>query len=145
VLKESSTDRDVTSASFEPHTRLATWSFPVTDNLVCGSWLGNHKYRDCSVWSLVPDWRVMIPPPRRFVTVFTRPHHRRCISYRIYMHFSVALGLAQGPIQWVPGSLSPGIKRPWREADHSPPSVAEIKNAWSYTYTPQYVFMFPRE
>jgi hypothetical protein len=27
-----------------------------------------------------------------------------------------------------------------READNSPPSVAEIKNVWSYTSTPQYVF-----
>jgi hypothetical protein len=35
----------------------------------------------------------------------------------------------------------PGIKRPRREADHSPPSSAEDKNAWSYTSTPQYVFM----
>jgi hypothetical protein len=28
-----------------------------------------------------------------------------------------------------------------READHSPPSSAEVKNAWSYTSTPQYAFM----
>jgi hypothetical protein len=35
----------------------------------------------------------------------------------------------------------PGGKRPWREADYSPPSSAEVKNAWSYTSTPQYVFM----
>jgi hypothetical protein len=27
------------------------------------------------------------------------------------------------------------------EAHYSTPSSAEIKNAWSYTYTPQYVFM----
>jgi hypothetical protein len=26
----------------------------------------------------------------------------------------------------------PGIKQPGREADHSPPSSAEVKNAWSY-------------
>jgi hypothetical protein len=35
----------------------------------------------------------------------------------------------------------PGVKRLVREADHSPPSSAEIKNEWSYTSTPQYVFM----
>jgi hypothetical protein len=29
-----------------------------------------------------------------------------------------------------------GVKRPGREADHSPPSSAEDKNAWSYTTTP---------
>jgi hypothetical protein len=34
----------------------------------------------------------------------------------------------------------PGVKRPGREADHSPPYSAEVKNAWSYTSTPQYVF-----
>ena len=25
-----------------------------------------------------------------------------------------------------------GVKRPGREADHSPPSSAEVKNEWSY-------------
>jgi hypothetical protein len=30
---------------------------------------------------------------------------------------------AQFPIQWVQGALSPGVKRPGREADHSPPLV----------------------
>jgi hypothetical protein len=36
--------------------------------------------------------------------------------------------------------LSLGVKRPGREADHSPPSSAEV-SAWSCTCTPQYVFM----
>jgi hypothetical protein len=40
------------------------------------------------------------------------------------------------PIQWVPGTLSLGVKRPGREADQSPPSSAEVKNAWSYISTP---------
>jgi hypothetical protein len=52
-----------------------------------------------------------------------------------------ALGPTQPPLQWVPGALSVGVKRPGREADHSPPSSAEVKNAWSYTSAPQYVFM----
>jgi hypothetical protein len=38
-----------------------------------------------------------------------------------------ALGPTQPPIQFVPGALSLGVKRPGREADHSPPSSAEIK------------------
>jgi hypothetical protein len=42
----------------------------------------------------------------------------------------------QTPTQWVPGTLSLGVKQPGREADHSPPSSAEVKNAWSYTSTP---------
>jgi hypothetical protein len=33
------------------------------------------------------------------------------------------------PIQWVPGAVSLGVKRPEREADHSPPSTAKIKKS----------------
>jgi hypothetical protein len=42
----------------------------------------------------------------------------------------------QPPIQWVPGVLSLGVKRPVREDDHFPPSSAEVKNEWRYTSTP---------
>jgi hypothetical protein len=52
-----------------------------------------------------------------------------------------ALAPTQPPIQWVRGALSLGVKRPGREADHSPPSSAEVRNAWNYTFTPQYAFM----
>jgi hypothetical protein len=52
-----------------------------------------------------------------------------------------ALGPTQPPLQWIPGALSLGVKRPGREADHSPPSSFEVNDAWSYTSTPQYVFM----
>jgi hypothetical protein len=38
-----------------------------------------------------------------------------------------ALGSTQPPIQWVPGALSLGVKRPRREADHSPPSSVDVK------------------
>jgi hypothetical protein len=38
------------------------------------------------------------------------------------------LGPTQPPIQWVPWALSLGVKRPGREADHSPPSSVEVKN-----------------
>jgi len=34
----------------------------------------------------------------------------------------------QPPVQWVAGVLNPGVKRAGREADHSPPSSAEVKN-----------------
>jgi hypothetical protein len=44
-----------------------------------------------------------------------------------------ALGPTQPPIQWVPGALSLGVKRPGREADHSPPSSVEIKE-WMELY-----------
>jgi hypothetical protein len=35
----------------------------------------------------------------------------------------------------------PEGKAAGREADYSNPPSAEVKNAWSYTSTPQYVFM----
>jgi hypothetical protein len=44
-----------------------------------------------------------------------------------------ALGPTQPPIQCVPGALSLGVKQQGREADHSPPSGAEVKIVWSYT------------
>jgi len=51
------------------------------------------------------------------------------------------LNSSQPPIQWVQGALSLGVKRPEREPDHSLPFSAKLKNAWSYTSTPQYAFM----
>jgi hypothetical protein len=51
-----------------------------------------------------------------------------------------ALGSTRPPIKWVPG-LFPGVKRQGREADHSPPTSAEVKKMWIYTSTPLYVFM----
>jgi hypothetical protein len=34
------------------------------------------------------------------------------------------------PIQWVPGALSPGVKRQGLEADHSHPTRAKVKKMW---------------
>jgi hypothetical protein len=39
----------------------------------------------------------------------------------------MSLGHTQPRIQWVPGALSLEVMRPGREADHSPPSNAEVK------------------
>jgi hypothetical protein len=48
-----------------------------------------------------------------------------------------ALGPTQPPIQWVPGALSLVVKRPGSEADHSPPSSAEVKKSVElYLYSP---------
>jgi hypothetical protein len=38
---------------------------------------------------------------------------------------TITLGIK---IQWIPRTITLGIKRPGREADHSPPSSAEVKN-----------------
>jgi hypothetical protein len=35
--------------------------------------------------------------------------------------------MLEPPIQWVPGALSLGVKRPGLEAHHSSPSSAEVK------------------
>jgi len=48
--------------------------------------------------------------------------------------FTTVSRKALGPAQ--PGVLSLEVKRLGREADHSPPSSAEGKNAWSYTTDP---------
>jgi hypothetical protein len=37
--------------------------------------------------------------------------------------------------KWVAGAFSLGVKWPGHEADHSPPSTAEVKNTWSYNLT----------
>jgi len=51
------------------------------------------------------------------------------------------LGRTQPLIKCVPGAPSPGVNRPKREAEHSPPSIGDVRNTWSYTSTPPYVFM----
>jgi hypothetical protein len=38
------------------------------------------------------------------------------------------------------GDLTRGVKRPGREAEHSPPCSTEVKNAWGYTSTPPHAF-----
>jgi hypothetical protein len=48
----------------------------------------------------------------------------------------LALGSTQPHIQWVLG-----VKRPGREADHSPPASTKVKKIYVYTSTPSYAFM----
>jgi hypothetical protein len=51
------------------------------------------------------------------------------------------LEFTQPPIEWVPGALSPRVKRPGHEADHSLPASTQVKKIWIYTSTPPYAFM----
>jgi hypothetical protein len=55
----------------------------------------------------------------------------------------VSMGVVRDPASYPMSTRdsSLGVKRPGREADHSLPSSAEVKNAWSCTSTRQYVFM----
>jgi hypothetical protein len=46
----------------------------------------------------------------------------------------------QSPVQLLRGALSLGVKRPGREAHHSIPSSAEVKE-FVELYLPQYAFM----
>jgi hypothetical protein len=59
------------------------------------------------------------------------------------LHHRVQNGSGAHPASYPVGirGCFPGVKRPGREADHSPPSTAEVKNECRYTFTPQYVFM----
>jgi len=51
-----------------------------------------------------------------------------------------ALGTTQPPLQWVTGALSLGVKQPWRDADQSHPSSAEVMRGATHPL-PHYVFM----
>jgi len=51
------------------------------------------------------------------------------------------LGPTQLPIQWVPGALTAGVKRPGIAADHSPPSRAEVKMCVAIPPLPQFVLI----
>jgi hypothetical protein len=61
------------------------------------------------------------------------------VGARIFSKSSrLALGSTQPPIQWVPGTLSPGVKRQGREADQSPPTSAEVKKIYPLPHTPSW-------
>jgi hypothetical protein len=44
--------------------------------------------------------------------------------------FTISSRPTQPPIQWVPGALSPGVKRQRREADHWPPAIRDAPLRW---------------
>jgi hypothetical protein len=60
------------------------------------------------------------------------------IDFLFYTASRPALGPTQPPIQWALEALSPAVKRPGREADHSPHSSVEVMNGGAI---PPYVFM----
>jgi hypothetical protein len=57
-------------------------------------------------------------------------------NFSLHHHVQNGSGAHPASYPWVPGALSLGVKQLVREADHSPPSSAEVKNVWSYTSTP---------
>jgi hypothetical protein len=67
---------------------------------------------------------------------------RGCIYCKITKHI-VQTGSGVHPTSYKMGTegFFPKVKRQGREADHSPPTSAEVKKMWIYTSTPLYVFM----
>jgi hypothetical protein len=91
------------------------------------SWRGVElKHRDNFIFTLLlfTDW---------MSGVLGFDSRRGLINFLFTTASRPALGLTQLPIEWVPGVLSLGVKRPGREADHSPPSSAEAKE-WVELY-----------
>jgi hypothetical protein len=62
--------------------------------------------------------------------------HGRVKNFLFSTSSRPALGFTHPRIQLVPGALSPAVKQPGREADHSPPASAEVKKMCVYTSTP---------
>jgi hypothetical protein len=52
---------------------------------------------------------------------------------------STGSGAHSLPIQWVLGILSPGLKRPGPEADHSPQSNVKVKNGGAMSHSRIYL------
>jgi hypothetical protein len=91
-------------------------------------------------WTLSWTWWIQsiskLPCPVRFILLDLVTFEMFGSSCS-FLHIPVITsGPTQPPIQLVTGALSLGVKRPAREADHLPPSSAEVKNAWNYTSTP---------
>jgi hypothetical protein len=54
---------------------------------------------------------------------------------------SLSMWLTQPPIQWAPRCFLGKQNEQGCIADHYPPSGAEVKSEWSYTFTPPHAFM----
>jgi hypothetical protein len=66
---------------------------------------------------------------------YVRTHPVNCISLLAASN-NLQFKLSLGPIQWVTGAVSLGVKPPVRKADYSPPSSSKVKKAWSSTSSP---------
>jgi hypothetical protein len=78
---------------------------------------GSYKYRISLNTRRVFPNAALGSIPSRGMTLFSPP-----------LASKPALGPTLPPIQWGPEAISPGVKRPGREADCSPPSSAKVKN-----------------
>jgi hypothetical protein len=72
-----------------------------------------------SDWKIYCNYKLSAPPHGQI-------SHHMSKKFRVF-NLKFPLWPTQPPNHWVPGALSLGVKRPGREADHSPPSSAEVK------------------
>jgi hypothetical protein len=88
-------------------------------------------------WLRCYSVRVLRSDPQLHITV-----HDLMISETLHViKLKFWKNITKPPIQLVPGTLSQEVKRPGREADHSPPTSTELKKTWVYIFTPPYAFM----
>jgi hypothetical protein len=89
------------------------------------------KYSDSKLMCFIQFLSFLIFLEQRWATGWTsgvlRFDFRRGLGIFLFTTASrTALGTIQPPIQWVPEVLSPEVKWPGREADHTPPSSANV-------------------
>jgi hypothetical protein len=75
-----------------------------------------------------------------FITVFTRTRHWS-LSWATWIQFTPSHPIYLRSILILSSHVRLRLPSGVFEADHSPPSIAEVKNAWSHTSTLPYVFM----
>jgi hypothetical protein len=137
--------------------------FPQTDDILCclpqhcHPWLisimttnrAEKGYVKCfhykgTVVQFEPNWaqvwldHVRVHSWSKLIVVYIRLY--LCNTYIDRLASWMALEPTQ-PVRRILGALSPEVKRPGRKTDHSPPSIAKVKNAWSYTSTPPYLLI----
>lgn len=62
-------------------------------------------------------------------------------NLRLAQHNADNWDTISGKVRYLYQGLLPWVKGSERESDESDQYSAEVKNAWSFTYTPTYVFV----
>jgi hypothetical protein len=132
------------SSSTPRHCRLA--AHPGSSSL--GVWGGRSVKLNTHLCLVPRFWRRGAAPPLpcksswrcgqlNTMRGFLRFDSRRGLGIFLFIASRTALGPTQPPMQWVSGAPSLWIRRPGREADHSPPSSAEVKECLElYLHSP---------
>jgi hypothetical protein len=92
-------------------------------------WVLRKHYQDVNCIELAHErvWTWMDDRGSRF------PFPAGAGNFSLHHRVQNGSGVHPASCQWVPEALSLGVKRPGREADHSPPSSAEVKE-WVALY-----------